>query len=99
MRVNRDSKQLRSGNSIHAKKTRLRQKQQRLTRTPGSQGNTCKANILGTCKLTSECPSRNNRFVIRKGYCNGNYYCCSPQYTTSAICERKISEEELEEID
>ena len=99
MRVNRDSKQLRSGNGIYAKKTRLRQKQQRLTRTPGSQGNTCKANILGTCKLTSECPSRNNRFVIRKGYCNGNYYCCSPQYTTSAICERKISEEELEEID
>ena len=38
-------------------------------------------------------------FQIRKGYCNGKYYCCSPAYTTSASCEGNLKTDELEEVD
>ena len=40
-------------------------------------------------QIKEQMRNRGRFFQIRKGYCNGKYYCCSPTYTTSARCERK----------
>ena len=101
-KTNKEYSLLRSGGGLQKATRKLQQRHRQLGRlsNPGSQGAQCKHNILGICKLKSECATEGAFFQIRKGYCNGKYYCCSPTYTTSASCERKsLKTDEQEEVD